>query len=366
MTAASSPLAGASIFLTGHTGFTGSWLSLWLGDLGCAVTGYSLAPSTTPALFSAIDLQTRIAGHHIGDIRDHAKLKAAMAAAAPSVVFHLAAQPLVRRSYADPLETFSTNVVGTASVLEAARAIPSVRAFVSVTTDKVYENHESSRPFVESDRLGGKDPYSASKACAEIVSQCYQQTMSALGNGMSIATVRGGNIIGGGDWSDDRIVPDFYRAASSGHTLKIRYPDATRPWQHVLSACHGYMAVGARLLTGEGGPAESWNIGPSDPEPVTVRQLLTLLGEHSTPARVEFEPTQLHEASNLLLDTSKARSILGFAPPWSTRETVKKTAEWYGRYYRDPRSALETTLEQLRAYRGAIGEELTELQRSGR
>lgn len=366
MTGPSQPLAGASVFLTGHTGFTGSWLSLWLSELDCAVTGYSLAPATTPALFTALDLRPRLAGHHIGDIRDHATLKAAIAAAQPSLVLHLAAQPLVRRSYADPLETFSTNVVGTASVLEAARSTPSVRALVSVTTDKVYENHGSGRPFVESDPLGGKDPYSASKACAELVSRCYQETMAGLGNGMRIATARGGNIIGGGDWSDDRIVPDFYRAAASGQPLRVRYPHAVRPWQHVLSACHGYMAVAGRLLAGESEATESWNIGPGDAEPVTVRRLLELLGQHSTPAAIEIESTDLAETATLLLDTAKARSTLGFQPPWSTQETVTRTAEWYGRYYDDPRSAPDVTLAQLRAYRSAIGDEVADLQRRGR
>lgn len=356
MTTATEPLAGASVFLTGHTGFTGSWLTLWLQELGCQLTGYSLAPATTPSLFSALGLEHGLAAHVLGDIRDFAAVRAAMERAQPSVVLHLAAQPLVRRSYADPLEAFSTNVIGTANVLEAARRIPSVRAFVSVTTDKVYENHDGGRPFVEGDRLGGKDPYSASKACAEIVSRCYQETLSPLGNGMRIATARGGNIIGGGDWSDDRIVPDFYRAATAGTPLVIRYPDAVRPWQHVLSACHGYLAVASHLLSGQARAVEAWNIGPRDGDVVTVRDLIDLLGEHSTPARIEVEPTDLVEATKLLLDVGKARDLLGFMPPWGTREVVIRTADWYRRYYERPDSALETTLAQLADYRRAIGD----------
>ncbi len=358
MTAMSPPLAGTRIFLTGHTGFTGSWLSLWLSEIGCAVTGFSLAPATRPDLFTALRMETRLAGHHIGDIRDHEALMRAIDAAEPTVVFHLAAQPLVRRSYADPLETVSTNVLGTASVLEAARNVESVRAFVSVTTDKVYENRGSPHHYGEADRLGGKDPYSASKVCAEIISRCYQETMADLGNGMRIATARGGNIIGGGDWSDDRIVPDFYRAVISASPLRIRYPNAIRPWQHVLSACHGYIAIAGHLLSNDAERTGSWNIGPCDAEPVTVRQLVALLSEHSTPAAIELEPTVLHEAINLLLDTRKAKSVLGFAPPWSTRETVKQTAEWYRRYYDDKTSAPAVSIAQLRDYRSAIGDAL--------
>jgi CDP-glucose 4,6-dehydratase len=262
----------------------------------------------------------------------------------------------VRRSYADPLETFATNVIGTANVLEAARRIPSVRAFVSVTTDKVYENLGDGRPFAEGDRIGGKDPYSASKACAEIVSRCYQETMSGLGNGMRIATARGGNIIGGGDWSLDRIVPDFYRAATTGRPLVIRYPEAVRPWQHVLSACHGYLAVAGHLLSGTASAVDAWNIGPRDGDSVTVRALVDLLGAHSTPVRIEIEPAALVESALLRLDTSKARDVLGFVPGWGTRDVVIKTADWYGRYYHDPDAALETTLAQIADYRRAIGD----------
>lgn len=349
-------LRGTRVFLTGHTGFTGSWLSLWLRDIGCEVTGFSLPPVTTPNLFDALGLERRLASHVLGDIRDAAAVQSAIEQAQPALVLHLAAQPLVRRSYADPLDTFSTNVLGTAHVLEAARRVPSVRAFVSVTTDKVYENHGDARPFVEGDRLSGKDPYSASKVCAEFVTRCYQETLSTLGNGMRIATARGGNIIGGGDWSDDRIVPDFYRAATSGTPLVVRYPDAVRPWQHVLSACHGYLVVAAHLLAGRGEAVEAWNIGPRDRAVVTVGDLIRLLGEHSTPPRVEIQPTALVESSTLLLDAGKARDVLGFLPPWETREVVVRTADWYRRYYERPESALETTLAQLADYRRAIGD----------
>jgi CDP-glucose 4,6-dehydratase len=356
MTAVSAALAGKRVFLTGHTGFTGSWLALWLAEIGCEVSGYSLTPWTEPNLFAALHLESRLAAHHLADIRDYPTLKAAMEKARPEVVLHLAAQPLVRRAYGDPLEAFSTNVVGTANVLEAARGIDTVRAFVSVTTDKVYENDDLGRPFVETDRLGGKDPYSASKAAAEIVSRCYQETLASLGNGMAIATARGGNIIGGGDWSADRIVPDFYRAATAQKPLVIRYPDAVRPWQHVLSACHGYMAIAAHLLAGKPPAAEAFNIGPREVETVTVRELVALLSEHSTPVELQVEPTELKEAALLLLDTGKARDVLGFAPPWGAREVVMRTAQWYRAYYEDPRSADEVSLAQIADYRRSIGD----------
>lgn len=356
MTEVSSALAGKRVFLTGHTGFTGSWLALWLSKIGCEVSGYSLAPWTEPNLFGALELRDRLAANHIADIRDFAAVKAAMTKARPEVVLHLAAQPLVRRAYGDPLEAFSTNVVGTANVLEAARQTDGVRAFVSVTTDKVYENDDLGRPFVEDDRLGGKDPYSASKAAAEIVSRCYQETLAALGNSMAIATARGGNIIGGGDWSDDRIVPDFYRAATAGRPLVIRYPEAVRPWQHVLSACHGYIAIAGRLLAGGSPAVEAFNIGPREVEPVTVRELIALLSEHSAPVEVQVEKTELKEAALLLLDTSKARQTLAFVPPWGARDVVRKTAQWYRAYYEDARSAAEVTLAQIADYRRAIGD----------
>ena len=241
-------LRGRCVFLTGHTGFTGNWLAEWLNALDCDIAGYSLAPETSPNLFTILERADRFTQHDIADIADYARVRKAMEAAKPSIVFHLAAQPLVRRSFREPIETFASNVLGTASVLEAARSVESVKAIVCITTDKVYENREWAHPYRESDRLGGKDPYSASKACAELVASCYRETMAGLGNGAKIATARGGNIIGGGDWSEDRIVPDFYRALNAGEALKIRNPRAVRPWQHVLSACHGYLAIAADLL----------------------------------------------------------------------------------------------------------------------
>ena len=229
-------------------------------------------------------------------------------------------------------------------------------AFVCVTTDKVYENLERPEPYSEGDRLGGKDPYSASKACAELITRSFQETLSDLGNGMRIATARGGNIIGGGDWSEDRIIPDFYRAVTDGVTLTIRNPDSVRPWQHVLSACHGYLAIAAHLLSSEEGRNESWNIGPTEAESVTVRQLVDMLSRHSGPPAIEFGSSPLKEANLLTLDVAKARNELGFAPPWSTEDAIARTAEWYAGYYADPETGRSRTMDQLRDYREVIGD----------
>ena len=345
------------VFLTGHTGFTGNWLAEWLSVLDCSIAGYSLAPETTPNLFGILERADRFTQHDIANIEDYTRVRKAMEAAQPSIVFHLAAQPLVRRSFREPLDTFATNVLGTASVLEAARSVASVKAIVCITTDKVYENREWAHPYRENDRLGGKDPYSASKACAELVASCYQETMAGLGNGAKIATARGGNIIGGGDWSEDRIVPDYYRALNAGEPLRIRNPEAIRPWQHVLSACHGYLAIAADLLnpkSNNSDDAACWNIGPSDPASVSVGELIEQLGRYSTPPEVVVEPSNLTETNILKLDTNKAATRLGVRAPWSTKETVRRTAEWYASYYEDADKAAPTLLTQLQDYRNAL------------
>lgn len=356
MTPLETTIAGRRVFVTGHTGFTGSWLASWLKALGCSVYGFSLPPETDPSLFELLGGGGRFEGSTFGNICDHAALSAAMAAARPSLVFHLAAQPLVRRSYRDPLETFASNVLGTASVLEAARTTPGIEALVCITTDKVYDNKEWAYPYREHDRLGGKDPYSASKACAELVLQCYDQTMADLGNGIRLASARGGNIIGGGDWSEDRLVPDYVRAVGGGSDLVIRSPGAIRPWQHVLSACHGYLAIAHDLLTRPAGSARglAWNIGPADSASLTVREVLTLLAETMPAPRIVYEPSGLKEAQILKLDTSWARTELGFSPPWTTRETIRRTGEWYAAFLADPASARAITDRQLADYRASL------------
>lgn len=347
-------LRGRSVFVTGHTGFTGSWLTSWLRTLDCDVHGYALAPETDRSLYDLLGGASRYASSTIANLNEHETLKAAMASAKPSVVIHLAAQPLVRRSYRDPLETIASNVSGTASLLEAARMTEGVEAVVCITTDKVYANREWVHPYREDDRLGGKDPYSASKAAAEIITQSYQQTMAALGNGVKIATARGGNIIGGGDWSEDRLIPDFYRAAIAGEKLVIRSPNAIRPWQHVLSACHGYLAIAHDLLSADEDFEKAWNIGPGDGLALTVRQVLDLLAENSAAPEVVYEGSHLAEAQTLKLDISKAAVGLGFLPPWDTREAISRTGEWYGAYAGDRAEAAAMTDLQLTDYRSAL------------
>lgn len=343
---------GARVFLTGHSGFTGNWLATWLEALGAQVHGLSLPPCTTPNLFEA--LGRRPSSGEFGDIRDLDAVRASIASFKPDIVLHLAAQPLVRRSYRDPIETFATNVMGTANVLEAARDCASVKAFVCVTTDKVYADVGEGRPYEEDAHLGGADPYSASKAAAEIVTGAYKKTMAALGNGMRVATVRGGNIIGGGDWSEDRLIPDFVRAWNEGETLVIRSPEAVRPWQHVLSACHGYLAVGAHLLQKGESDGGSWNIGPQDDTALTVRQVLDRLAERCGGVDIRYEPSHLKETKLLRLDASRVRRELGVAIPWSTDEVILHTADWYKAYRDNPADALAVTQAQIEAYRNAI------------
>ncbi len=236
------PLQGKRVLVTGHTGFTGGWLVSWLKLIGCDVAGLALAPATEPSLFAAADIADGIAST-LGDIRDFAIVRSAVERHRPSVIIHLAAQPLVSKSFADPIETFATNALGTAHVLEAARLTPDVKAVVCITTDKVYRDQDWVRGYREQDPLGGKDPYSASKACAELVAASYRATLAERGNGVLIANARGGNIIGGGDWSADRIVPDFVRAVTARQPINLRNPAAVRPWQHVMALVHGYLVL---------------------------------------------------------------------------------------------------------------------------
>jgi CDP-glucose 4,6-dehydratase len=343
-------LKGQRILVTGHSGFTGGWVVLWLEAIGCEVFGLALPPDTEPSLFSA----ARIAAHQhseFGDIRDFTTVRNAMERAKPTVVLHLAAQPLVSQSFAQPIETMATNVLGTAHVLEAARLSPSVKAVVCVTTDKVYEDRESRQGYRETDRLGGKDPYSASKASAELVALCYRSSMVARGNGCRIATARGGNIIGGGDWSKDRIVPDFVRALVSSSALVVRRPDAVRPWQHVLALVHGYLLLAASLLEGRDGADDAWNFGPGEEDAVPVKLLIERLASAWARPEIKFVEPEFPETSHLRLDSSKARRALAWQPPLDLQAAVGLTAEWYRSYYAKPSSARDLTAAQIDRYR---------------
>jgi CDP-glucose 4,6-dehydratase len=340
---------GRRVLVTGHTGFKGSWLCTWLAELGAQVTGVGLAPDTKPALFDAAGVANHLTSLLV-DIRDMDAIRRTVESAQPEIVFHLAAQSLVRRSYTDPLETFATNVLGTAHVLEACRNCASIKAVVTVTTDKVYDNREWDRPYREIDPLGGTDPYSASKAAAEIVAAVYQKNLCR--GRAAIATARGGNVIGGGDWADDRIIPDIVRALSAGAPIVLRNPDAVRPWQHVLELCEAYLELGARLFESSESFAEAWNFGPHASEHVTVAELTMMILEiwGCPEHRLQVQPSPLHEAKTLRLDISKALSRLSWKPKLNIRDAVSWTADWYKQFYQDPLGARANTLRQIHSF----------------
>lgn len=339
---------GKRVLLTGHTGFKGAWLALWLHRLGAQVTGVSLPPATTPSLYDLAGVRA-ISDSHLCDIRDAVPLAALAGSARPEIVFHLAAQALVRASYRDPLATFATNVQGTANVLDALRLVDSVRVVVVVTSDKVYRNREQYYPYREIDELGGHDPYSASKAATEIVVASYRD--SFLGpKGIAVATARAGNVIGGGDWSEDRLIPDAIRAWSAGGTLHIRRPQAVRPWQHVLEPLAGYIKFAERLWR-EPALAGSCNFGPPTDEVVTVREIVQLAQDGGDMGQVAWGDGSEgpHETGWLALETAKARSALGIMPRWSLSQAVRRTMHWY-RQQRLGADAAALCLSDIAAY----------------
>lgn len=322
---------GKRVLLTGQTGFKGSWLALWLHRLGAQVTGIALPPCTEPSLYQVARIGRLIDSRH-GDIRDAATLKQLVQAAQPEIVFHLAAQALVRPSYADPLETFSTNVMGTANLLDALRSAPSARVAVMVTTDKVYRNNEWPYPYRENDALGGHDPYSASKAASELVVASYRDSFLKA-QGLSVATARAGNVIGGGDWSADRLLPDAVRAWRDDGELHIRRPQSVRPWQHVLEPLTGYLAL-ARALWDTPALADAYNFGPETTEAASVRAVVDLAQAAYGRGRIRYAQ-QLegpHEAGLLTLDISKARTALRVGPRWPLTQAVGRSMDWYRRY----------------------------------
>ncbi len=339
---------GRRVFLTGHTGFKGAWLALWLHKLGAEVSGYALLPPTQPSLFEGARISELVTSI-MADIRDLPRLTAALRDANPELVFHLAAQALVRRSYADPIETFSSNLMGTVNLLDAMRSCPSVRAAVVVTSDKCYENRGLERGYVETDPLGGFDPYSSSKACAEIATAAYRR--SFFGDGPAVATARAGNVIGGGDWAIDRLVPDAVRAYCSGQPVRLRYPYATRPWQHVLDPLAGYLLLAEKLLEGEV-CAEAWNFGPADDHVAPVAQVVEALARKWGRDRAWEQDSgrHPHEAQLLGLDAGKAHTRLGWAPHLDMAQTIDWTAEWYLAWHdgADMRQVSELQLDRYR------------------
>lgn len=324
---------GRRVLVTGHTGFKGSWLSLWLHDLGAQVTGYALTPPSTPNLFTVARIADGMESDRRGDVRDAEALKSVVAEIKPDVVFHLAAQPLVLQSYADPVETFAVNVMGTVNLLEAVRG--HACAVVNVTTDKCYDNQGWLWGYRENEPLGGHDPYSSSKACAELVTAAYRQSFFAAAgsahNGVAVATARAGNVVGGGDWAENRLIPDSIRSFEQGIPVELRHPNAVRPWQHVLEPLCGYLLLAEKLATIGSDFAEAWNFGPADSnaEPVwrVVERLVRYWGDESR--WIMEEQPRPHEAPHLKLDSSKAGARLGWIPRWSLDRTLEETVAWH-------------------------------------
>lgn len=332
------------VLLTGHTGFKGSWLALWLTELGAQITGISLTPEIEPNHWNLLALDT---DDRRVDIRNSDAVLKIFEETKPEIVFHLAAQPLVRRSYRDPLETWSTNVMGTANILEASRLTESVRAIVVVTTDKCYENQEWPWGYRENDRLGGHDPYSASKAGAELVAASYRSAFFGNKSAPLLATARAGNVIGGGDWSEDRLIPDLVRATTNNQSLEIRSPNATRPWQHVLESLSGYLLLGQKLLERQKDVAAPWNFGPESEGNRSVSEVLGKLGMQWPNMRWHItDATQPHEATLLYLDSAKSKNQLQWQPVWGIDAALAKTAEWYNTWLTEKRVLSVSQLNQ--------------------
>lgn len=328
---------GRRVLVTGHTGFKGSWLCLLLNELGAEVFGYALKPPTNPSLFVEAKIDKLITSY-IGDIRDYNKLFKIMYQIQPEIVIHMAAQPLVRKSYKIPIETYSINVMGTVHLLEACRQTKSVKAIVNVTTDKCYENREWQWGYRENDQIGGYDPYSNSKGCSELITTCYRNSYfnpsKFTEHGVAIASARAGNVIGGGDWAEDRLIPDFFRAILCGEVVKIRSPYAIRPWQHVLEPLTGYLSLCEKLYTHGPDFAGAWNFGPEDKDVQNVKRIISticdLWGQEAS-FEIDTNP-QPHETNYLKLDCTKAKTLLDWKPQWNLETTIKSIIEWYKIY----------------------------------
>lgn len=345
------------VLITGHTGFKGSWLSIYLNYLGADVAGYSLEPKKSPNLFSRVNIENDITSY-IGDICDENELNALMQQFEPEIVFHMAAQSLVRYSYLEPVETFSTNVMGSLNILCAAKLCQSVKSVVMVTTDKCYENKEWDKPYAEGDRLGGFDPYSSSKACAELLISSYRNSYLSSKqnvNGLYVASVRSGNVIGGGDWSEDRLIPDIIKAAQSQTELMVRNPKSIRPWMHVLEPLTGYMQLAEKLYTEGDNYAEAWNFGPSEQDAtMPVEQMLQQMNE-IWDGRIKWKidnRQQPHEATYLKLDSNKARERLGWQTKWSIDQALRKIVEWHMADFSNS-DMKKVCIEQIQTYLNA-------------
>lgn len=341
------------VLITGHTGFKGSWLTTWLLKLGAIVCGFSLEPETDPSLFNILNFENKI-NHNIGDIRNPLEIEKVVNNFQPEIVFHLAAQPLVRLSYEEPKLTYETNVIGTINLYEAIRKIYSVKTIVNVTTDKCYENREWIWGYRETDPMGGYDPYSSSKGCVEILSSSYRRSFFEKRN-INLSTARAGNVIGGGDWAKDRLMPDIVRALSKDENIVIRNPKATRPWQHVLEPLSGYLLLAKKTYESEE-YVGAWNFGPYDTDILTVEEVVNLAikewgkGSYSLVKNQE-EP---HEAMNLKLDISKARHYLKWEPTYNSKKAIEKTIQWYKNYYESDVNMYEYTIKQIEEFEREI------------
>lgn len=323
------------VLVTGHTGFKGSWLTLWLRELGAEVAGLALDPDTKPSHWTALELHD-VADHRCDVGSDPARVRALIERIRPELVFHLAAQPLVRRGYHDPVGTFRTNVMGGVNVLESVRQSPSVRGVIFVTTDKVYEENLDGTPHTEDDQLGGRDPYAASKTCAEFIARCYRSSFLSKTALVSVTTARSGNVIGGGDWSEDRLIPDCVRALLAGESLQLRSPESVRPWQHVLDALAGYLLLGAAILSDQPPKEAAFNFGPDADACITVRQLVGRLKDAWPALAMKVDSRHApYETALLRLDSSRAGQALGWLPIWNIEEALARTAGWYSAYLRD-------------------------------
>lgn len=339
------------VFITGHTGFKGSWLIMWLHELGARVTGFALAPPTDPSLFESCKLDNLLVKHHIGDIRDLDRLLDAMKQAQPDVVIHMAAQPLVRESYRNPIDTYSINVMGTVNLLEAVRHCPTVKAVLNVTTDKCYDNQEWVWGYRETEPLGGYDPYSSSKACSELVTSSYRNSFFGNDNVVAIATARAGNVIGGGDWAQDRLVPDCIRSLLENQTITIRNPKSIRPWQHVLEPLSGYLVLLQHLYVDGVKYADAWNFGPNDSDSRSVQWIVeNMIRAWESPIEyIVDDGMHPHEAHYLKLDCSKAYYQLGWQPKWNLSQTIKKIVSWT-KAHAEGRDMRDYSVMQIKEY----------------
>lgn len=351
-----SNLENKRVFLTGHTGFKGAWMTMILHRMGAKVMGYSLAPNTHPSMFQVINGE-KLCHSVIGDIRNTELLHKSMVEFQPDIIFHLAAQPIVRTSYKIPAETFEVNAIGTANVLDGIRLLEKPCVGVMITTDKVYQNNETGQAYKETDPFGGYDPYSASKACAELVIDSYRKSFFNPENygqhHKAIASARAGNVIGGGDWAADRLVPDIVRALSKNETIQIRNPKAVRPWQHVLEPLSGYILLAERLTEDPVRYAEGFNFGPNPKDTLTVEEMTEMAVKIWGKGNFDFLhlENQPHEAGLLSLDITKAHDVLGWSPRWTAQQALEHTLEWYKTYYENPAKVFQLTIEQIELYR---------------